>query len=131
MWVKYTPDEFVAITAKRKTDSDRLSFFVRVSVAVLLCGLFLFVPRSSRRFGFRPALLDVGQIHGFSQVLKIVGVFLAVAGIAALPFWKTIFASSASKRRAMVCMKCEACKFDDGDDCCSCGGEFVPADTVK
>ena len=61
------------------------------------------------------------------QILPGVIVFLVVATIIMLVFKIPFF----SRKKVMICPRCDVAKDDDGDYECPCGGCFVDIKTMK
>jgi|HubBroStandDraft_1064217.scaffolds.fasta_scaffold36985_2 hypothetical protein len=139
MWVKRTDadsDEQNEFVRSEKTRWQLRLF--RVGAAVLVFLLVTLLPHSSKRTGgWYPPYV---HIRGTHDLVEFIGLGLIVAVIAGLPVWDRLGSTSERKftsktsrsgAREMLCPKCEAAKWDDGVTKCSCGGEFVPLDTLK
>jgi hypothetical protein len=116
MWVKRTDDEILA--AKTKTKRLRRYGAIAIGVAVCAFGVFFYgkgwsIHHASNRVPLEeiPSRLPLGILFGF-----LFGWF---------------FYHSPSRRRTVVCPKCEKTKSEDSQWDCPCGGHFEDLETMK
>jgi hypothetical protein len=116
MWVKRTDDEILAA----KEHAKSLRRYGAIAIGVALCAILTFfrgrgwsVYYPSNRVPLEeiPSRLPLAVLFGF-----IVGWF---------------FYRSPSRRRTVVCPKCEKTKVEDSQWDCSCGGHFEDIKTMK
>ncbi len=120
MWVKKSKEE------PQKSMSQKSRMRASLSVAAL-CFILITTFRGIIGYG------ATGQLfHYFYEIADRTPVALLISSAIGLTiYWLSGKKSAAPKGETLMCPKCEATKFDDGDYECPCGGHFEDLNTMK
>jgi hypothetical protein len=124
-WVTRSEEE---IAVSRMRDEHR-NAIARIIVTLMLFWGFLLLPLSYGRGHPGPSRPPIVQLHSTSDIFLFLSFSFGMAFIAMLSVWSKLYRMFVPPE--MICLKCWAMKRDDGNRACSCGGEFVPDESIK
>ncbi len=126
-WVERSEKEI----ADSKTRDEHRNAILRIIVVLMFfLGLLLLPLSYGRGHQANPiALLQIVQVHTISDVFLFLNFSFGMAFVAMLPVWAQLYRMFVPPE--MICLKCWTMKRADGNRACSCGGEFVPDESVK
>jgi hypothetical protein len=116
MWVKRTDEEILAA----KIQSKRLRRYGAIVIGVIVCALITFFRGRGWSAHYASNRVPLDEIP---TRLPLAFVFGFLFG------W--FFYRRPSRRRTVVCPKCEKTKFEDSQWDCPCGGHFEDVETMK